>query len=234
MVNRTHSAVGPGGRAGGGRRAFTLLELLVALALGSMVMLLAASSLRAAVRGVGETRADMDRTTRLDRVRAFFAAQLSWVELTPEGEPALFVGFKDGVEVRALMPLDRPHLREAVAARWRVAPQPCAPEGVVALFYGEGDVRAGGPGRSAWDALEGAGRSAIGAPARGDIDAERARRLLEGMTSIVFSYLTNEAGVGLRWADEWKGPGLPRAMRVTITEANGGTTQWTLPVAVTF
>lgn len=214
-------------------RGFTLLELLVALMLASLVMLMAAGAVRATLRGVGDTTVDRQRGAREDRTITLLTTQLAWMAVGPEGAPALFRGRANSLDVQTLCTLGAPHRRHPSTARWRIIQRADA-QGVFDLFYEEASIRksedrppeeiAQNPGRAPAETLA------------GDLDPKRARLILRGLREASFAYLltTGAGGSDAQWGPEWSGPSLPRAMRVTITTSEGERKSWVLPVAVTF
>ncbi len=231
VTNRTPTLrrTGPSTRPG-----FTLLELLVALMLGSMVMAMAAGAVRATVRGVGDVTVDRQRGAREERVRTLIASQMAWLSLNLAREPVRFVAKKDMLDAETMCTLAAPHRREHATARWRFVERSDA-AGVFDLYYTEASSRVAAE-RPPDETPEEAARAAAESLA-GDLDPRHARAVLRAVRDPSFAYLRTAgaaAGAESVWVDEWTDPGLPRAMRIAFTTEKGERTSWVIPVAVTF
>ncbi len=187
------------------RRGLTLLELLIALALASLVMLLAGGSLRTTVRLVGDAHVDGQRGSRDARVLTLLTAQIGWIRVSNEGQAARFVGRPDALEMETLVSARRPDRREPVAARYRIEWE----KDEARLVYEE-NAGPKGPG------------------------SDQGRTLLTGLSEARFEYLFYEAGVGASWREEWAAVTLPRAVRLTMTKGKGEPITWLIPVVATF
>ncbi len=187
------------------RRALTLLELLIALAIASLVMLLAGGALRTTSRLVGDARFDEQRGTRESRVLTLLSAQIGWIRISDEGEAGRFIGTSSELELETLVSIRRPERREPVAARYRVERK----DEVASIVYEEQPGRHGG------------------AP-------EKGRVLLTGLKDVSFEYLYYEPGSGAAWREGWTTSALPRAIRWTITKEKGEPVRWVIPVVATF
>lgn len=192
-------------RGGMRRRGLTLLELLIALSIASLVMLMAGGALRTTARLVGDSRVDEQRGARDSRVRTLLSAQIGWIRVSNEGQPSRFAGAPDALELETLVSSRRPERREPVAARYRVVWE----EDEASLVYDE---------RSE-DLTQ---------------REEKGRVLLTGLTEARFDYLYYEPGAGASWRAEWSMGTLPRAVRLTLTQGKGEPITWVIPVVATF
>lgn len=188
----------------GARRGLTLLELLIALTIASLVMLMAGGALRTTSRLVGDARVDEQRGSRDARVQTLLTAQVGWIRTDEEGKAARFFGTSEVMEMETLVSLRTPQRREPVAVRYRVERK----DDVASIVYEEN------PGRQS-------------AP-------EEGRVLLTGLKDVRFEYLMYEPGSGATWRAEWVIGALPRAVRWTISPEQGEPTQWVIPVVATF
>lgn len=210
---------------------FTLIELIVALMLGSLVLLMAASTLRAAVTSAGSTAADAQRGLRSERVRALLSSQIVWMHINDDRTPRHFLGSADTFEIVTFTSIAAPSRKALTLARWRIVPDP-SDRGFSALEYREASSRQD----------EGAGaeeqridRLLLSQSARADDrNLTRPRLLLTGLRSLKFAYLAYQPGGDPSYADEWKGEATPRALRVTIIDREGREDRWVIPVVVTF
>lgn len=221
------------------RPGLTLLELLVAMGLSSMIMLMVATTVATSVRAAGGAASDQQVGRREDRGRALLSAQLAWIDLLPDTrEPRGFQGQATFIEFATLVPVGTPHLRSTVRARYAALPAESG-EGV-RLVYME------------WPALSARQRANDG-PTGGAPDAmgERAAQtaeqralqsppssfltVVDRCASVQFSYLfVGPAGDrlwDLNWVDV---KSLPRAVRVSWTTLEGVEGEWIVPVVATF
>lgn len=193
------------GRSRARRRGLTLLELLIALAIASLVMLLAGGALRTTSRLVGDARVDEQRGSRESRVLTLLTAQIGWIRISDEGEAARFVGGASELEMETLVSIRRPERREPVAVRYRVERE----KDIASIVYEEEPGSQGGV-------------------------PEEGRVLLTGLTDVTFEYLFYEPGTGASWRAEWNIGSLPRAVRWTLTHEKGEPVRWVIPVVATF
>lgn len=226
------------------RPAFTLLELMVAMALSSLVMLMVATTIATAVRASGAAAVDVQQDKREDRGRALLNAQLSWIELLPGSrEPRAFTGTASFVEFGTVVSARRPHERASVRARYAVLPADPLSEdaepGVRIVYMEWPNERLANPAardRSdlAVDALQerlGAPQAAATAPAAPAMTAV----VVDRCASAQVSYLFVGPGGGRMWDLNWTDPrSLPRAVRVSWTTQEGVEGEWIVPVVATF
>lgn len=231
MVNRRHPRVA---------RALTLMELMIAMAIATMVALLIASAIRLVVVRFADDTGIRREAGREERVRTLMHSQLAWLELEPDRTPRRFIGAPDGIEFRTLLRADAPHERVSTVARYAVESVSGAPA-TQRLVYLEREVSTSEIGREEAFAQVGASAdtSGVGGPQRAVIadvarDSSLGRPVLEGAKSIVFEYLTFNGPTPV-WSRSWTDPEtLPRGVRVTVETQNGAMSTWVLPVVVTF
>lgn len=221
------------------RRGLTLLELLVAMGLSSMIMLMVATTVATSVRAAAGAASDQQVGRREDRGRALLSAQLSWIELLPDTrEPRAFQGQSTFTEFATLVPVQTPHRRSPVRARYAAMPAESG-EGV-RLVYME------------WPALTVRQRAIADEPrAAADALGQRAAQtaeqraaqnppssfltVLDRCASIQFSYLFVGPGGERLWDLNWIDvKSLPRAVRVSWTTLEGAEGEWIVPVVATF
>lgn len=222
------------------RRGLTLLELMVSMAIATMVALLIATAIRLVVVRFADDTGIRNEAGRNERIRLLIGSQLAWLELTPERTPRRFIGAPDGIEFRSLMPLDAPHQRSATVVRYAVESVSGSPPSE-RLVYIERGVTGREIDREDQFAEAGATAETYGVGGaerrvRTDAESESAlgRPILQGARSITFDYL-RVTGAGGEWLTSWTDPDvLPRGVRVSIEDQNGEVTTWVLPVVVTF
>lgn len=222
------------------RRAMTLLELMVSMAIATLVALLIASALRLVVGRFADETGISHETGRSERVRDLMLSQLAWLELTPDQTARRFFGAADGIEFRTMMSARAPHERAPTVVRYMVETVSGSPSSQ-RLLYTERVVSSGEIEREA--TFEEVGATAethgVGGPVRSVItdatrESAKGRPVVEGAKSIVFEYLTYTGGQPL-WTTGWSDPDfLPRGVRVRIESQEGEVTAWVLPVVVTF
>ena len=221
-------------------RALTLMELMIAMAIATMVALLIASAIRLVVVRFADDTGIRQEAGREERVRTLMHSQLAWLELEPDRTPRRFFGAADGIEFRTMMSADSPHERASTVARYAVESVAGSPASQ-RLVYLEREVSASEIGREEAFAEVGASAdtSGVGGPQRAviaDVAKESAlgRPVLEGAKSIAFEYLSFNGPTAV-WSRSWTDPeALPRGVRVTVESQNGAKTSWVLPVVVTF
>lgn len=216
------------------------MELMIAMAIATLVALLIASAIRLVVVRFADDTGIRQEAGREERVRTLMHSQLAWLELEPDRTPRRFIGAHDGVEFRTMMRAEAPHERASTVARYAVESVAGSPASQ-RLVYLERAVSASEIGRE--EAFAGVGASAdtygVGGPQRSVIaDAARestlGRPVIEGARSIVFEYLTYNGQQAI-WLRSWVEPdSLPRGVRVTVESHNGDRASWVLPVVVTF
>lgn len=226
----------------GKRRAkgLTLLELMVSLAIGTLVALLIASALRMVIGRFADETGITHETGREERVRTLVTSQLAWLELTQDQTARRFLGASDGVEFRTMMNAESPSERTPTVVRFMVESVSGSPPSQ-RLVYAERSVSVNELDReSQFDAAGSvADTRGIDEQVRTVItDATRqsskGRPVVEGAKSIKFEYLTFSAGAPT-WVPSWNDPDfLPRGVRVTFESQVGEVTTWVLPVVVTF
>lgn len=220
-------------------RGLTLLELLVAMGLSSMIMLMVATTVATSVRAAGAAASDQQVGRREDRGRALLSAQLAWIDLLPDTrEPRSFQGQSTFTEFATLVPVGAPHERSTVRVRYAALPA-LSGEGM-RLVYME------------WPMLDARQRAAAEKPgAAADALGERAAQtaeqrdmqsapssvhtVIDRCASVQFSYLfVGPAGERL-WDLDWRDvKSLPRAVRVSWTTLEGVEGEWIVPVVATF
>lgn len=211
---------------------FTLIELIVALALGSLVLLMAASTLRAAVASAGATTADAQRGLRSERVRTLLSSQIVWMHTNEDRTPRHFLGSADTFEIATFTSIAAPSRKTLTLARWRIAPDP-SERGLFALEYRESAPVSGGAGVG--EEEQRIDRLRRSPSSRADErDLTPPRLLLTGLRSLKFAYLAYQPGGDPSYTDEWKGEATPRALRVTMIDREGREDRWVIPVVVTF
>lgn len=220
-------------------RGLTLLELMVAMALATMVALLIASAVRLVVVRFADDTGIRQEAGRDERVRTLLGAQLAWLELEPDRSARRFLGAGDGLEFRTMMSAAAPHERASTVARYQVESVSGSPP-TQRLLYRERTVSANELSRE--DAFAEVGASAetagVGGVRTGVLSdssqSSKGRPVVEGAKSISFEYMTYDAGRPV-WSASWTDADfLPRGVRVTIESQNGEVTSWVLPVVVTF
>ena len=102
----------------GARRGLTLLEITVAIALATMVVLILAVAFQLVVVRYAEDTGSRFEGDRAERVRSVMLTQLAWLELDPGQRPRRFTGSPTAIEIRTMVGLDEPHLRRPTAARF--------------------------------------------------------------------------------------------------------------------
>jgi hypothetical protein len=221
-------------------RALTLMELMIAMAIATMVALLIASAIRLVVVRFADDTGIRQEAGREERVRTLMHSQLAWLELEPDRTPRRFMGAPDGIEFRTMMSAETPHERASTVARYAVESVIGSPASQ-RLVYLERAVSANEIGREEAFAQVGASAdtSGVGGPERAVIadvarDSALGRPVLEGAKSIVFEYLTFNGQTPI-WSRSWTDADtLPRGVRVTFESHNGVKSSWVLPVVVTF
>ncbi len=226
----------------GARRArgLTLLELMVSLAIGTLVALLIASALRMVIGRFADDTGIAHESGREERVRTLVSSQLAWLELTRDQTARRFIGARDGVEFRTMMNAESPSERSPTVVRFMVESVSGSPASQ-RLVYAERVISANELDREelfdqAGGVAETRGiddkvRAVITDAAR---QSSKGRPVVEGAKSIVFDYLTFTGGNPV-WAPAWNDPDfLPRGVRVTFESQSGEVTTWVLPVVVTF
>ncbi|MGP1309778.1 MAG: PulJ/GspJ family protein [Phycisphaerales bacterium] len=221
-------------------RGLTVLELMVAMAIATMIALLIASAIRLVVVRFADDTGIRNEAGREERIRLLMGSQLAWLELTPEQTPRRFFGADDGIEIRTLMCVEAPHERSSTVARYMVEEVSGSPPSE-RLVYLERRVSATEIDREQAFAEVGATADTfgVGGPERRVItnapgESSRGRPILEGARSITFEYL-RITGAGPEWLESWTQPEtLPRGIRVSIEDQQGVVTSWVLPVVVTF
>ncbi len=227
------------------RPAFTLLELMVAMALSSLVMLMVATTIATAVRASGAAAVDVQQDRREDRGRALLDAQMSWIELLPDSrEPRVFTGTPTFVEFGTVVSARRPHERVPVRARYAVLPAEAdgglnAEPGVRIVYMEWPNERFVNPAARdradlAVDALQerlDAPRVAVSTPMAPSMTAV----IVDHCASAQVSYLFVGPGGDRMWDVNWIDPrSLPRAVRVSWTTQEGVEGEWIVPVVATF
>ncbi len=185
------------GTAAGADRGFTLIEALVALAIGGLVIATLATVtgqwLRGWGRGLGTLQRAGTLVSSLDRVGADLAAA-RYVPAGPTGRDILFAGSDAAVTfVRRTLPVEVPAGLEMV----RLGPQPGSTDVTV--------ERTRAPYRQA--------------QGQGPINDPAPVVLLRAPYRLAFAY----AGDDGRWTDAWRGlASLPRRVRVTLVDRSTG------------
>lgn len=216
------------------RRGLTVLEITVAIALATMVVLILAVAFQLVVGRYADETGQRFEGDRAERVRAIMTTQLSWLELGVDSRPRRFSGASGALEFRTMVGLDHPHLRRPTAARFVVEPVSDSPP-TQRLVYRERGMR---PEDLAYEDRTGEVAGVSGARAGVVSDALRessqGQVLLSGAKSIRFEYLRlsgSEATWLSSWSDDYSPP---RAVRVTFEDHSGEIRRWVLPVLATF
>jgi prepilin-type N-terminal cleavage/methylation domain-containing protein len=221
-------------------RGLTLLELMVSLAIATLVALLIASALRMVVGRFADETGIANETGREERVRTLVISQLAWLELNAQGGARRFLGMPDGLEFRTMMNAETPHERKPTVVRFMVESVAGAPS-TQRLVYAERTISANeldrevafdqAGGLAETEGVGGATRTVITDAAR---QSSKGRPVVEGAKSIKFEYLTYSGG-GPVWSPAWNDPDfLPRGVRATFESHDGEVTTWVLPVVATF
>lgn len=226
------------------RPAFTLLELMVAMALSSLVMLMVATTIATSVRASGAAAVDVQQEKREDRGRALLSAQLSWIELLEGREPRLFIGRSTLLEFGTDVSARRPHERSAVRARYAVLPAEQgaaddADQGVRIVYMEWPNERfessaARDRADLATDALQ---ERLEQTPAVSNQPAvpSMTATVVDRCASAQIAYLFIGPGGERMWDVDWlEQGGLPRAVRVSWTTQEGVEGEWIVPVVATF
>lgn len=221
-------------------RGLTLLELMVSMAIATLVALLIASAVRLVVGRFADETGISNDAGREERLRSLLTSQLAWLELGHDQTARRFFGAPDGLEFRTMMSAQAPHERTPTVVRFMVESVAGSPPSH-RLLYSERIVSASEIDREA--AFDEVGAVAethgVGGGVRTVItDATRessnGRPVVEGAKSIVFEYLTYAAGRPV-WLAAWIEPEfLPRGVRIRFESQTGEVTTWVLPVVVTF
>lgn len=221
------------------RRAVTLLELLVALALSSMIMLMVATTIATSVRAAGSTVIDEQQGRREDRGRTLLGAQLSWIELHAESrEPRAFLGQTAFLEFASLVSARTPHRRDPVRVRYAAAPA-LSGEGLRLVYMEWPGIR---QQERAVEADVDFAIDALREHIEQDADAETTRAapqvaytVIDGCSAVQFSYLYIGSGNERVWDLLWReSRALPRAVRLSWTTLEGVEGEWIVPVVATF
>lgn len=217
----------------------TLLELLVAMALSSLIMLMVGSTIATSVRASGSNAVDRQQGRREDRGRALLSAQMSWIELSPDSrEPRMFAGQSAALEFGTLISARRPHERSAVRARYAAMANP-AGEGLSIVYYEW--PAAPTPERNSAADLD---RAIDALRARVEARAEQAaaeappsvtHTLVDRCEWVQFAYLYIGAAGERIWDLEWRDSRtMPRAVRISWATLEGVEGEWIVPVVATF
>lgn len=221
------------------RPGLTLLELLVAMGLSSMIMLMVATTVATSVRAAGAAASDQQVGRREDRGRALLSAQLAWIDLLPDTrEPRAFQGQSTFTEFATLVPVQAPHQRSTVRARYAALPDESG-EGLRLVYMEWPQLTARQraiaeePGRAAGAlaqrAAETAEQRALQSPPSSVLT------VIDRCASIQFSYLFVGPSGERIWDLDWRDmKSLPRAVRVSWTTMEGAEGEWIVPVVATF
>lgn len=216
------------------RAGLTILEMMVAIALATMVVLIVGGAFQLVVMRYADDTGSRFDGERSERVRSVMLTQLAWLELEPNHTVRMFKGASTSLEYRTLVGADEPHLRRSTAARYIIEPVADAPPSY-RLVYRERGMRP-----EDLDREDRTGESVGVSEARAAVivdslrESSRGDVLIAGAKSIRFDYLRLNAGEAT-WLSAWTDENsVPRAVRVTFEEQSGEVRRWVLPVMATF
>lgn len=216
------------------RAGLTILEMMVAIALATMVVLIVGGAFQLVVMRYTDDTGSRGEGERSERVRSVLLSQVAWLDLEPDHTARMFRGAPNSLEFRTLVGADDPHLRRSTAVRYLIEPVADAPPSQ-RLVYRERGMRP-----EDLDREDHTGEPAGVSEARASVivdalrESSRGAVLIAGAKSIRFEYLRLNAGEAT-WLPAWTEPNsVPRAVRVTFEEHSGEVRRWVLPVMATF
>lgn len=204
-------------------RGFTLVELMAALLLGSVVMLMVVGTVRTTVVLAGGSRVDEQRGRRSERARALLERQLAWISLDQSREARHFRAGPGWLELETQVSVDRPEHGDRVRARYDVVEDELG--GSVRLV-----LREMGIVERSFDDLGREDRKAAEASLERMLSEAAARPVMEDLAHLTIEVLTYVENGERSWSQEWTLRTLPRAVRVTWTTKEGEAGRWVVPV----